>query len=331
MPVVLAHVSALQALQRLAAQSDPPPARIATPAAAGPLPKPRLSEAAGIDRAALGIGARLHLAVPTRADVIRIKGVTSNVITGGLPEGALLNIAPGLYCVHPAVIAAQLAPDLDRIGRIVLLYELCGRYATSVDGPDGYAEVEPLATVSGLGKMCARLAGLRGIALVRDALRFVADDAASPAEAEMAMRLGLPRRMGGYGFGVPQLNREIPVMGTRYENGRPVQAERLRRPDLLWPDLGIALDYHGERSHRSFRQVDRDLRRSNELQTSEVTCFTLTRHQARDCLAADKLAFQMQKVAYGRLRSYKPGFYDARLDLAMRLLQIHRNNWQRLQ
>ena len=332
MPVVLTHASALKALQHLAAQRNAPTTRSAIPTlAAGPVPKPRLSEVAGIDRTTLGIGARLHCAVPTRADVIRIKGITSNVITGALPDGALLNVAPGLYCVHPAIIAAQLAPDLDRIERIVLLYELCGRYATSVNGPDGYAEIESLTTVRNLEKMCARLVGIRGISLVRNALRFVADNAASPAEAEMALRFGLPRRMGGYGFGIPRLNDTIPVMGMRYEGGRPVQAERPRQPDLLWLALGVALDYHGERSHRSFRQIDRDLRRSNELQTSEVTCFTLTRHQARDCLATDKLAFQMQKTAYGRLRPYKPEFNDARLDLATRLLQIQRSNWQRLE
>lgn len=331
MSVILAHVSALGALQCLASKGKSPAALPGSPTAVTRImEKPKLSELAGIDRGRLGIGARLHIAVGARADTIRIRGVTSHVISAALPAWAFLHLEPGLYCVHPAVIATELAPAMDRVERVSLLYELCGGYATSAGGQNGYAEIEPLTTLRDMAFACKRLSGLRGIALVRDALRFATDNAASPAETEIALRYGLPRRMGGYAFGTPLLNAAVSTAGLHYEGGSAVADNRPRRPDLLWPKLGIALDYHGERSHRSFRQVDRDLRRSNELQTSGITCFTLTRHQASDCLAADRLAHQMQKVAFGRTRRFAPEFYEARLDLAARLIQLRTRNWQRL-
>ena len=220
---------------------------------------------------------------------------------------------------------------MDLIERISLLYEICGAYATSVGGKNGYAEIKPIASVRTLTRSRERLPELRGGALIADALRSVADNAASPAETEMALRFGLPRRLGGYAFGVPVLNRAIRTSSFRYADGTPTHRGQPRKPDLTWPDLGIALDYHGERSHQTFKQVDRDLRRPNELQISGITCFTLTRHQASDCLATDRLAYQMQKAAFGRIRRYPPKFYTARLDLAARLLQIRQRNWQRLE
>lgn len=332
MHVVLAHVSALQAIQHLAVEGVRPTVPTKTPGATCLLPhKPRLSELAGINRAQFGIGARLHIAVRSRQDAIRIRGVASHVISAELPTWALLKLETGIYCVHPAIIAAELAPAMDRIERISFLYELCGAYATSVKGENGYAAIAPLAAMRDLAFACAHLPGLRGAALVRDALRFAADNAASPAEAEIALRYGLPRRLGGYAFGTPLLNCDVAASELRYENGEPVSSDHTRKPDLFWPKLGIALDYHGERSHSSFRQIDRDLRRSNELLSSGFTCFTLTRYQARDCRAADRLALQMQKAAFGRTRRFAPEFYDARLDLAARLIQIRKRNWQRLE
>lgn len=329
MTVVLAHASALQALQHLAARGEKP-RPVSVSGAYGTLKAPSLSEIAGIDRAVLGIGKRIHIAVPSREAAIRRSGVASHVLARPLPRWALLCVDPGLLCLHPIIAAAQMAQRLDLVERISLLYEICGTYATSAGGRNSYAEVKPLASVRTLTRARERLPELRGGALVADALRFATDGAASPAETEMALRFGLPRRLGGYAFGVPVLNREIRAGSFRYADGTPARKGQPRKPDLTWPELSIALDYHGERSHQTFKQVDRDLRRTNELQISGITCFTLTRHQASDCLATDRLAYQMQKAAFGRIRRYPPGFYAARLDLAARLLQIRQRNWQRL-
>ncbi len=50
---------------------------------------------------------------------------------------------------------------------------------------------------------------LRGAAKAAKALRYVADNSASPRETKKAILLGLPMMYGGYGLGIPRMNYEV--------------------------------------------------------------------------------------------------------------------------
>ena len=84
---------------------------------------------------------------------------------------------------------------------IQLGFELCGTYDTT---NGDVRECAPLTTVDRLDAFLASLGPMHGKKNASYALRYVANNSASPRETALAMLLCLPYRMGGYGIPMPQ-------------------------------------------------------------------------------------------------------------------------------
>ena len=162
-----------------------------------------------------------------------------------LGNGAYVSSAP-LAFVH---IAAQ---EDSMIALLELGYELCGSYQTKRTGTSSAYQVEPLSSVRSLADFAARNPSLRGAAKAAKALRYVADDSASPRETKKAILLGLPMMYGGYGLGIPRMNYEVKANPA----AQALTGKSCFRCDLCWPEAkldgvpksGIAL--RGREAHR---------------------------------------------------------------------------------
>lgn len=95
---------------------------------------------------------------------------------------------------------------------------------------------------------------------LRRLLGYLSDGAASPAEAKLALAIGSPRSMGGQGLPRPELNIDIPL-GRKLAMLTDKQSVR---PDLLWHEWGLALDYLGQ-IHADPRRMEQDVGRDNAI------------------------------------------------------------------
>ncbi len=181
-----------------------------------------------------------------------------------LPEGAFVQIAPGLRCVSPAFLAVQMASRLSFLEMNLLLAELLGLYAVYSEEGTGLSQrAHPLLTPQELEGFLDKLGSAWGTRAVRQALRTAPAQAASPMEAKLYLRATLPLAKGGYNMGKVVLNDPFELRRIS-ANIRTLQ---VRKPDLLFlggNSRGVCLDYMGA-WHDDATVARKDTRRRNEL------------------------------------------------------------------
>lgn len=194
--------------------------------------------------------------------------VISHIRKDPIPQGGLIEIAPGVRCASPSLVAPQLAPRLSRIELLMLLSELLGLYAIT-DGEGGAGMIQrsrPIATPETMEAFLANMRGARCVSEVRRGLASAPINAASPMEAKLFIRAREPYARGGYAMGPVLLNDPVHLEALSSQ----VTTLKTRKPDLLFlgregsGKRGACLDYMGSH-HDQESQVRRDTSRRNEL------------------------------------------------------------------
>lgn len=187
-----------------------------------------------------------------------------HVWSGELPEGALVQIAPGVRCVSPALLAVQMASRRSFLEMSLLLAELLGLYAVNADSDMGLSQrAHPLLTPQELESFLDSAGPAWGTRAVRQALQAAPVEAASPMEAKLYLRATLPLAKGGYNMGKVVLNDPFELRRVSAN----IKTLQVRKPDLLFQGTdtrGVCLDYMGA-WHDDTAVARRDTRRRNEL------------------------------------------------------------------
>ena len=123
-----------------------------------------------------------------------------------LAPGSFFEVRPGIYVASPELIFLQMASILDLPHLVKLGDELCSSYREDDYDARGFMQVTPRTNVARLARYIDKMAGCKGAKAARYALRFVAGNAASPMEVALVMLLCLPKRYGGYGLPLPEMN-----------------------------------------------------------------------------------------------------------------------------
>lgn len=181
--------------------------------------------------------------------------------TGGVPLGHKASISDELWVTSPAFTLQQLAARAT-LGRTVLLAaELCGSFSV-YETPEPFKSLlecwaaaggipsyggwspcfdakgnltdlwthGPLTTPNELLELAQKSESRRGRARLAAAAELVTAGAASPFEAKIGTLLGLPRRLGGEGYGGFVHNKKDSASGLRA--GACSAGLLLRRPRL---------------------------------------------------------------------------------------------------
>lgn len=189
-------------------------------------------------------GETLDLAVPHESDRVVLSLARNTIYARGLPEGAFVQVTPELCMSSPELLFVELANELSPLQHLLLGYELCGAYAIDpIDPRHGEASMG-LVPATNVRSICAfldRARGVRGSDKARETLRFLSDNAWSPAEGALAALLALPLERYGYGFGPCLLNGRIQ---TPAELAGTTDA-RSRVPDIMIPGTNVGINYDG--------------------------------------------------------------------------------------
>ncbi len=168
-----------------------------------------------------------------------------HVWSSELPQGSLLQVAPGIRCASPLLLPVLLASKLSKLEMAILLSELMGLYAICEDSALGLLQRRaPLTTPYELTAFLANLEGAWGSGAVKRALQIAPVMSASPLEAKLYLRVTLPHAKGGYNMGEVVLNDPQAMRRLAFGNN----AGRQRKPDLLFKGRdhgGVCLDYMG--------------------------------------------------------------------------------------
>lgn len=138
-----------------------------------------------------------------------------------------------------------------------------------------------------------------GVAKARRALKYLADGSASPKESQLALLLGLPCVMGGYGLGVPRMNEEI----TFVKGSRKATDSDMNYVDLYWPEAKLAVEYDSDLAHIGSDEIARDAIKKNALAVAGINVVTVTKKQLMSYAEMEKVAHVVAKHLGVRIRA----------------------------
>ena len=261
MTTFLSHTTALEAMRRWDLRS-----RLATGERCAAIVPPNPDDVESLlDPGSLlgSLEKPLHLLVSTPRSLVRTELAHAHLQSGPLPDGSALQVADGVLCSSPELLAVQMAPLLTRLELIYLLSELLGFYAICPASKDGmFQRREPLSTPERMLKFLGRMGGRPGVQMVRRALGEACVGSGSPRETRDRMQTGV------------------------------------RKPDILLasPDGRriAAMEYLG-RVHDASSQLAQDANRTNELKAIGVSEYVVRREQYGDLEYMDGLVAEVRR------------------------------------
>jgi len=248
------------------------------------------------------------------------KAVRPHVCSKPVPNGSFVSVGDGLFLSSPEFCFFQMAAKYPLAKLIMLGFEICGSYSLPASASTGedrgdsdqtLYDFPPLTSKKKLTAFSARMEGWIGHKKALRALRFVADDSASPMEAVLVMLLALPYKYGGYALPMPELNGSIyPKKGVSQFAGKSFY-----RGDLFWRDAGVVAEYNSDLEHARPDRIARDATRRSDLALCGIYEVTVTNGQIKSIELFDKVARQIAIRIGKKLRYKKPEFIKARREL----------------
>ncbi|MDY4041639.1 MAG: hypothetical protein SOY67_06025 [Collinsella sp.] len=269
----------------------------------------------------LGVPEPLHVLV---GDVRARRPHRSVVCHAHAGPSAFCELGPGVLVSAPELLLAQLPSHRDVPGALMLGMELMGDYALSPDRNRSVRDRPALMVPAHLQSLAnaARPDALDGDPrrMSRSKLarvsRLLIPGARSPKEAEIALLLSLPRRLGGRGIQGIILNHRVDLS----REARAVAGRKYLVCDIFIAGAGLELGYDSDSHHLTRRSHESDARRENALRMMGVGYMGMTSGQLHQWSAFDALADRLAAEAGMRLRPLKHASRARQYELWERLL-----------
>jgi hypothetical protein len=263
----------------------------------------------------LDANGRIHVLVPRDDLRGKAKGVAFHVHAAPIVPGMVDRIERHAFIVSPEYSFAQMAAGCTLARSALYGSYLCGSFRL----PAGSAALEvptrnPLTNRTRIASFIRTAHGMRGSGPARRALPWIIEGAASPREVQMALRLCLPFRYGGYGMPFPQMNAVIDLDADE----RKAVGKAFLKGDAVWPQAHLVLEYDGY-YHASKAQMEADAVRRATLRHAGWTVIEVTNQQIVGIEAFDQIAQLVGKQLGRRLRSSYLGATPARIALVNNL------------
>ena len=239
---------------------------------------------------------QLELLVATKSQLRTRGGLDLHLLEGCVPEGSFYRVSRDIVVTSPELTFVQVCRLNRMLPNVELLMEWCGTYLLVPNWFATRTEATPLLCRERLEAYLQQIAGMRGVAAARAALRLASEGpSASPRETELYLALALPPRLGGYGFAKPQVNAVIPLDG----NGAGVLDDaEFYRADLLFEGKGgrhVVVEYDGRDGHEaSAEEVRHDKERRSVLAALGYLVIVATR---RDVASVGALRRKVTQIA----------------------------------
>lgn len=274
----------------------------------------KCTELKELDLENLGIAdGPITLLVASPAERRPLKSVRCCVWEGSALAGSFVKVSPDVYVSTPEAVFLQLAKQQDLVDLIKLGMELCGTYSIDLKMEGGFSTRPALTSTLAIKRYLDKAAGVRGVKIARQALGYIADGSASPAETNAVILLCLPTSLGGFGLPKPELNRRFELPG----NAKALARQRSFKCDMYWPQIHMAIEYDSDFWHSGETRHTSDSVRRNAIEHLGLTVITMTRGQLYDARETERIAGILMR----RLHRYHP---SVRKDLLARRYELRR-------
>ena len=210
-----------------------------------------------LSRYGLGSGKNLQctidFAVPSAHERIRTKNATCTVYGNGCPADSFVNLGGGLAISCPELLFLEMARFMNPAERLLLGYELCGRYSRdAIDPLNGKTtyDINPATDVERIRDFANRMKYARELHGALHTLELLEDNCWSPMEAIIATLMRLPIDSLGYEMGKLDLNPRADPS----DRLRGATTREYRRPDIVISGSGVGINYDGG-NHADLRSI----------------------------------------------------------------------------
>ena len=184
-----------------------------------------------------------------------------------------VEISKGVLVVTPAYLLAWLAekrPE-DFYSNLLVACEFCSAFTRAGGSLDRFQPLLSRASFKKVETHVTTRRAARGIGKIAAAL---VENAYSPAEIALALRLSLQEKDGGLGLPKPILNSRLPLRRTNPSFGLSEL-----RPDLLWPAQRVIFEYDGTQFHSQEEKIQQDSGKRNILMNEGYEVMNVTKDQ----------------------------------------------------
>ena len=223
------------------------------------------------------------------------KNFKVHITKSQLPANCVVNIDSKIAVVSPELLLASFAQKSSFLELTYLISEMCSNFIHQNTELGIKVTDFPITNIGKIRKFFTKNLHIRGSKKILRCCRFACQNAMSPMEIKLFMRMTLPVRIGGYGFKDISLN---TTLDTELMN-RLAKTTVVRKPDLLIRVNSakskyhyVALEYNGD-FHKN--QVISDSLRANELVALGIRSFTVWNMQYKSIDYMDKLARTLAK------------------------------------
>lgn len=250
-----------------------------------------------------------HLLVCSTKSRRPLDEAVMHTCTQALPRRSYREIADNVYAPCPELCFLQMARRNDLLRLVRAGYRLCARYCVQRDSRDGTTvlrERAPITTPEAITKYLDRAESVHGAILARRASKHVLGNAASPPEIDLAMKLSLPHRLGGFGLPHPVLNKRIELQARV----RGIADKQWHEADLLWPDAKLVIEYDSDQFHRESSRFDEDAAKRTTLESMGYRVITVTNAILKNPHSLERVALSASKQLGVRMRFQGRGFEE---------------------
>ena len=343
MPIFLSHTSALEVIRRwdsfrliergLREEARPVPRKM--PGAQ------EVEQMCGVSQVLADISKPLHVLVADTRGRHHSELLVPHLSSSPVPAFAQFELAPGLTCSSPELVALQMTEYASDLELLLLVDELCGHYGIQPRANNGMVKrSDPLTSVERISHLLDSIGPCRGSAKLRRALALARIRSGSPPESKTVHRLEFCARRGGYDLPVVGLNNAL--LTDRADSVVLGTSVRIRKPDIMllapeetesnvkMPFRAVAVDYKGG-YHRDPWQDKLDVNRRNELLARGVKDYEMEAAHASDLAYMDWLAASIRKdlglSEPRRTRADEDAYRTRRALLASELGRIDGLSW----
>ena len=214
----------------------------------------------------------------------------------GIESKCLFAVDNEIYLPEPELVYLQMAESLETIPLIKLGYELASSFAIDRLERKIVSSVA-LLDLDRLAKMIDAL-DTRASRKAKIAAKYILPGAESPAEINLALKLLLPMRWGGFGLQGAILNPTVHLS----RRAAALAGRKRCRPDLLFEAIKYDVEYDGLEWHGSAEQRTNDLRRWQALRADGYIVRNITAHELNDIGVMTELAREIKVFQGGSLR-----------------------------
>ena len=247
-----------------------------------------------------------------------------------------MEVEAGLYVTSPAYTALQYLRGRSFAEAVMLLMELTGTYSLPPDAmphlawrgiwPETTAQsapqtieqahykCEPAVTIKELKQMAKRATSSSDRAF-KQAVQYIAEGSASPAESLCYAMFSLPTRYGGFGCG--SLGKGFKLNHTiRFNDQARQMASGIPYAicDAYLEAANADIEYNGI-GHELANARIHDGQRNNGLKGMGIAVIVVNREQMKDIAALEGIARDLHKRVGSRLRYRYKGYRQRQISL----------------